>query len=192
MTGFTGILLCGGKSQRMGTDKALLKLNRQPMLLYPLKILQQWCNEILISSNNDQLNFLGYPVIADEIKDIGPMGGLYSCIKQSTNPYSLLLACDMPLITGELLEKMIPQNERYDVIAPMANGRAEPLYALYHKHIIKKIEQHIFSNTFALQKLLSDLNVHYVKASADINELFNANTPHELEVYGQITKDNLS
>ena len=185
----TGILLCGGKSLRMGTDKALLELKSMPMVTYPLKIMQQFCSEILISVNDRRLDFLGYPTIRDQIQDIGPMGGLQACLKYSTNNLNLVLACDMPLINGLLMKKMIWVAEQYDAVVPMLNHRPEPLYALYKKNILEAVEQSIGQKVYSLQKLLSKLNVCYIETEDDqINELVNVNTPSEIENYERLSK----
>ena len=171
----------------------MLVLHNQPMFSYSLQILQQYCAEIFISANDNRFDFLGYTVIHDEIENIGPMGGIYACLKKSLNPYNLVLACDMPLITGTLLTRMVPVNDNYDIITPLINNRPEPLYALYHKRIVKKIEQLIDSHIYSLQQLLSQTNALYIAGNDnDAKELFNANTPQELEVYEQIAKSNLS
>lgn len=189
----TGILLCGGRSQRMGRDKALLKIQDQPMFSFPLSILEQWCSEILISVNDNRLNIPKYRVIPDEIKEIGPIGGLYSCLKQSKNKYNLILACDMPLITGELLKKMIPFTDLFDAIVPAINRQPEPLYAIYHKRIITQIEHCIQHNSYSFQQLLSSLNVRYIDVGNEpLNEFFNANTPDELITYERISGQTIS
>lgn len=185
----TGILLCGGKSLRMGTDKALLELKSMPMVTYPLKIMQQFCSEILISVNDRRLDFLGYPTIRDQIQDIGPMGGLQACLKYSTNNLNLVLACDMPLINGLLMKKMIWVAEQYDAVVPMLNHRPEPLYALYKKNILEAVEQSIGQKVYSLQKLLSKLNVCYIETEDEqVNELVNVNTPSEIENYERLSK----
>ena len=189
----TGILLCGGKSLRMGTDKALLELKQLPMVTYPLRILQKWCTEIIISANDSRLDFLGYPIIPDEIKNIGPMGGLHACLMKSTNSRNIILACDMPLITGELLQKMLSVPSKYDAVVPMINQRPEPLYAIYQKSILPKIEQAIDGKTYSLQKLLSQLNVFYMDMNVQqTNELFNANTLAEITTYERLSGNLIS
>jgi len=190
MKGLTGILLCGGKSSRMGTDKALLKIQHQHMVSYPLQVMQQRCSEILISANDSRLDFLDYPVICDEITGIGPIGGLYTCLKQSTNDLNLVLACDMPLITGGVLEKMLQIVQEYDAVVPLVDQRAEPLYALYHKRILTKIKHSLDQKTYAMQKMLSQADVYYMTVEPDHElELFNVNTPSEILNYGQLARN---
>lgn len=188
-----GILLCGGKSSRMGKDKALLEIKNKPMVSYPLKVLQQFCSGILISANDSRLNFFGYPIIRDEIKDIGPIGGIQACLKQSMYTQNLVLACDMPFITGELVSKMIAKAEKYDAVVPLVNHKAEPLYAIYKTSILPMINHCIDQQNYSLQKLLLKLNVYYLEVKQDEKiELCNFNTASEILTYEQLSGIQLS
>lgn len=177
----TGILLSGGKSLRMGSDKAFVKINEQPMITYPLKVLEAWCSQILISANNAKLDFLGYPVIRDEIPDIGPLGGLYSCLKQSSNEINLLIACDMPQVTGTLLDRMLCLANQHEVVVPVINQHVEPLFALYQKNILSRIKQSIDEKRYSMRKFLSKLDVYYFEIEpSEVSEFLNVNTPSEI------------
>ena len=79
----TGIVLAGGKSSRMGQEKGLAEFDGKPMIAYALEALAPLCTEILISSNSNAYNHLGYRVVPDIIANSGPMGGIYSCMLQS-------------------------------------------------------------------------------------------------------------
>ena len=177
---YTGILLCGGKSSRMGRDKYALPYNNQPMYMPALNILNSCCSETLISSNVFYPEFENYKIITDEIPNIGPMGGIYTCIKVSKNPYNLVLACDMPLVTGRLMSKLLEIENDFDAYIPVLNEQIEPLYAIYNKSILPILENKIKSNEYSLFKMLKQLNVCYVQVSMDEYELKNINFPTEL------------
>ena len=87
----TGIILSGGQSTRMGTDKALLQINEKTLLENAIEICKPVCKEILISSNNPEHEKFGYKIIPDEIKNCGPLGGIYTCLKNSNTEWDL---CD--------------------------------------------------------------------------------------------------
>ena len=87
---FTGIILAGGKSERMGTDKGMVKFRNKFLVEYPLEALKPSCPTILISSNNDDYRIFGYPIIQDLVSDTGPMGGIYSCLLNSESHYNLV------------------------------------------------------------------------------------------------------
>ena len=173
--------MCGGKSSRMGKDKYALLFNSIPMFKPALSTLSSFCNQILISSNTKFPEFANHTIVEDEVKEIGPMGGIYSCLKMSKSSYNLVLACDMPLVTGELMSKLIANlKDDYDAVIPEFLGRPEPLYAIYKKSILLSIEECISKEKYALNYLLSTLNVCYVKVGEECTEFTNINTPQEL------------
>ena len=177
---FTGILLCGGKSSRMGRDKYALVYNNKPMYEPALDTLHRFCDEVLISSNRIFPEFKNYPILHDEISGIGPMGGLYTCLKISKTEYNMVLACDMPLVSGTLMSEMANFKGKFDAIVPMVNDRLEPLYAIYNTSILTTIEKQINKLDFSLLHMFASLNVHYFNSSVNENELLNINTPAEL------------
>ena len=79
----TGIILAGGQSTRMGTDKVLLEINEKTLLERAIELVQPLSETVLISSNNPIHKKYGFEIIPDEIKDCGPIGGIYTCLKKS-------------------------------------------------------------------------------------------------------------
>ncbi|MCF6240761.1 MAG: molybdenum cofactor guanylyltransferase, partial [Bacteroidales bacterium] len=92
----TGIILCGGKSKRMGSNKALLQLNGKCIINYVTELLSNFCNEIIISTNSHELAFLKTELVADEFQTIGPIAGIYSALKHSKTEKNIILSCDTP------------------------------------------------------------------------------------------------
>ena len=176
----TGILMCGGKSSRMGKDKYALLYNNLPLYKPALNTLQQFCNEIIISCNVAFPEFADFTVVEDDVKEIGPMGGIYSCLKRSSTRYNIVLACDMPLVNGELMTRLLDTTATYDAIVPLVNGWPEPLYAIYNVSIIPMLETFIRAGRYSLKQILKESDVYYVHADTDVQELKNVNTPAEL------------
>ena len=173
--------MCGGKSSRMGKDKYALLFNSIPMYKPALSTLSSFCNQILISSNTKFPEFANHTIVEDEVKEIGPMGGIYSCLKMSKSSYNLVLACDMPLVNGDFMSKLIDNlKDEYDAVVPQFKGRPEPLYAIYKSTILLNIEDCIRKEKYALNYLLSTLNVCYVQVEEGCTEFQNINTPQEL------------
>lgn len=172
--------MCGGKSSRMGKDKYALLYNDLPLYKPVLNTLQQFCDKIIISSNVAFPEFADFTVVEDEVKEIGPMGGIYSCLKKSSAKYNMILACDMPLVNGELMTQLLSIANDYDAIVPLVNGRPEPLYAIYNISIIPTLEAFIRAGRYSLKQMLSGLEVCYVHVDTDVQELKNVNTPAEL------------
>jgi molybdopterin-guanine dinucleotide biosynthesis protein A len=169
----TGIVLAGGKSKRMGTDKTFAKLNGKPLIQHALDLLSPFCNHIIISSNNPELKKFGFPVIHDDIPDCGPIGGIYSCLKKSETEWNLILSVDSPKVKPEFIQLLINQTKNYDAIVPVHNNGKEPLIALYHKKSLSKIKKAINSGAYKMHSLLSELQVNYVDAQGWVNQFPN-------------------
>jgi molybdopterin-guanine dinucleotide biosynthesis protein A len=176
----TGILMCGGKSSRMGKDKYALLYNDLPLYKPALNTLQQFCDTIIISCNVAFPEFADFTVVEDDVKEIGPMGGIYSCLKKSNSTYNMVLACDMPLVNGGLMTQLLNTTKDYDAIVPLLDGRAEPLYAIYNVSILPTLEALIRAGRYSLKQMLSGLEVWYVDVDTNVSELKNVNTPAEL------------
>lgn len=130
----TGIILAGGKSSRMGTDKGFVLWNSKPFIEHIIEALKPLVNEIIIVSDNSDYDSFGNKRVEDRIKDAGPLAGLYSGLYHSNTVDNLVLSCDVPLIHSEVLKALFPQNaEGYDIIQIASRGKDMPLIALYRK-----------------------------------------------------------
>ena len=89
--GVSGIILSGGKSTRMGMDKGLIELKGKPMIQHVIDHIDPICNEILISANDKVYENFSYPVYNDEIHEIGPAGGIISCLKHSSYNKNIII-----------------------------------------------------------------------------------------------------
>lgn len=130
----TGIILAGGKSSRMGSDKGLLKIDNKTFIELIIKAMTPLVKNIIIIGNNRTYDAFGYTRIEDSIKNSGPLAGIYTGLNQTVTDYNLILSCDVPLVSMELLEKLIQSNyKEYDVVQIKCDGKTMPLIALYHK-----------------------------------------------------------
>jgi len=154
----TGIILAGGKSTRMGMDKGFCALNGKPMVQYAIDVLKQVCDYIIISSNNEDYELFEFPVIPDLIRDIGPMGGIYSGLKQSNTQDNFFISCDMPMVTVELVQHILSLKEGYDAVIPTWNNYQEPMCAYYNKNILEKLSTLIQKGDYKLQNIIPKVN----------------------------------
>ncbi|HHH55010.1 MAG TPA: molybdenum cofactor guanylyltransferase, partial [Bacteroidetes bacterium] len=139
MKNITGIILCGGKSCRFGEDKGLCTLAGKPMIEYPLSALNSICDEILISSNDPRYDNMGYKVIKDNIKNIGPIGGIFSALQQSKTEDNLIVSCDMPFVNEKLLNYILDNKNDHLVAAAFEGQYVEPLCSYYNKKVLPLI-----------------------------------------------------
>jgi len=130
----TGIILAGGKSSRMGTDKGFLSHNNKPFITHIINALKPLVTEIIIVSDLKRYDIFGLKRITDTIKNAGPLAGIYSGLKSSKTTYNLVLSCDIPLIKTKVLQQLLEAAENdFDVIQAKSKDRSMPLIALYKK-----------------------------------------------------------
>lgn len=179
MDSVTGIVIAGGKSSRMGTNKALVIYKDKKLIEHVISIIEPLVSQIVISSNTPLLP-LQYKNIADKIKDIGPIGGLYSSLLASNTEVNLILPCDVPHIKTELLQQLIDNCKNVDAVIPrLPSGKLEPLVACYNKSIMPFIKKAINLGDYKLVNLLSIINVKYIDI-AEVDQFKNVNTPGDV------------
>ena len=182
---YTGIILAGGKSSRMKTDKALLKLGETTLTQRVAGILKLFCNEILISTNRDDLNIIDCISIPDEIPELGPIGGIYTCLKQAKNEKSIILTCDTPFVSEELIKLLISNDLSAEITAFKKMEFMFPFPGIYDKKIIPKIEQMINVKNYKIQNLLKNTLSNIIEISESNEyieqEFLNLNTQNDYQ-----------
>lgn len=126
----------GGKSSRMGQDKALLPFLGQTLIERIIARIAPVADEIIISTNDPpSYRFLGLPLFTDIYPQRGALGGLHAALACASHPLVAVLACDMPFVSPELinLQKQILLAENVDVVIPSGPEGLEPLHSLYRR-----------------------------------------------------------
>jgi molybdenum cofactor guanylyltransferase len=103
----TGIVTAGGRSTRMGRDKALLEIDGRTMIEYVIDALQPVTSNLAIIANSNEYKRFGLPVFADKNTGIGPLEAIRTALANSSTPFVILLGCDMPLVTSELISFLL-------------------------------------------------------------------------------------
>jgi molybdenum cofactor guanylyltransferase len=163
----SGFILAGGKSRRMGTDKALLVLQGKPLLQQMISLIEPFCDKVVISGQNSDYISFGVELIPDSYSDCGPIAGIFSALKYSISDWNLVVSVDVPFVNDEILFFLISNIGECDCIIPKHDSGVEPLIGLYHRRTLPIIEEMITTGDFRLTNLLSKLNTRYV----DCNEL---------------------
>ncbi len=180
----TGIILAGGKSKRMGTDKTYIKLNGKTLLERSVELIQPFCKTILISSNNPSHKKNEWKIIPDEILDCGPIGGIYSCLKHPKTDWNFIISVDSVFVEPEFIKFLISEIEDFDAVVPIHTKGKEPLIALYHKNCLVEIEKMIQSKKFKMHNLLNVIETNFVDTQIWVEKypkLFhNLNRPEDL------------
>lgn len=150
----TGIILAGGKSKRMGIDKSEIIYNNMLLVEYPINLFKNICDEIILSADSNKLHKYNYLKVPDEVGKFGPISGIYSCLKKSSNNLNIVISCDMPLISEQLLQYIIKNSEHSDLVMPFYNSHYEPLCAIYTKQLIPIIENLFIKNDYSPLSLI--------------------------------------
>ena len=179
----TGIILAGGKSSRMGTDKGFLILNEKPFIQHSIDALKPLVSEIIIVSDNPDYDILGCKRVLDTIKDAGPVAGICSGLEASATNYNLVLSCDIPLIKTEILEKLIANTDTdSDIIQIESNGKTMPLIALYKKQCSTVFSNLLKNDERRLRMAVNQCRVKNIPLNYNDNHAtMNVNTKEELK-----------
>jgi molybdenum cofactor guanylyltransferase len=157
------IILSGGKSSRMGTNKALLKIAEKPNLERIKEELgREFEKLILVTNDLEAYRFLGIPMITDEFPGHGPLAGIHAGLKSSETEINLVVACDMPFVSAGLGSILVENIKEYDAVVPVIAGKQHPLFAVYHKRILPKLESCLLSDRLRMKHMLELVNVLYM------------------------------
>jgi molybdenum cofactor guanylyltransferase len=194
----TGIILAGGRSSRMGTNKALLKLSEKTVIEKISEELREVVSDILIVTNTfEDYQFLGLPMIEDQWKGMGPLAGIHAGLNSSNTEKNLITACDMPFISSELGNILLHLLDKYDVVVPKISGQIHPLFAAYRKDVHTEIEKSLQKQELRMSAFLKRMNTK-IMSEEDLSEhnfsyldqhFFNMNHPDEFEIARKLAAD---
>jgi molybdenum cofactor guanylyltransferase len=184
----TGVILAGGKSRRMGRDKAFLPFGKGLLIERVIEVIQQvMADVILITNTPEQYHRFGLPMFADVIPEAGSLGGIYTGLVSAKTPYSLCLACDMPFVKPDFLRFLCDMAVEADVVIPRNAEDFQPLCAVYSQACREPIRQRITAGRLKITGFFDQVSVRVINgellARLDPHDVmfFNANTPEEYE-----------
>ncbi|MGF7137914.1 molybdopterin-guanine dinucleotide biosynthesis protein A [Roseimarinus sediminis] len=176
----TGVVMAGGKSSRMGSDKGLLDFEGKPMVKYAIDLLSAYFKTLIISSNDRNYEMFNLPLVPDFHKNCGPICGLHAVMQQVETPYVFILSCDMPLMTVPVVEKLLASLNDDEIVVPrLTDGKIEPLCAIYSVRLLNKIEKQMLRSCYKMTELIKSSASNYVDFK-DAGPFFNINHPGEL------------
>jgi len=173
----------------MGQNKALLPLGGSTCIERVLAVAKQISRHVTIVTNDPQpYQFLGCPFISDIYRGIGPLGGIHTALQHASTDWALILGCDLPFITTDLLRSLIGQADAYDVVVPRSeDGRFQPLCALYARSCLTEVAHLIESGEAKPRALFFRVQARVVEWS-EISSLpgadfffFDMNTPESYQ-----------
>lgn len=176
-----GFVLTGGRSSRMGRDKALLPYLSGSLADHVAKEVREATPVVNLIGDPDVYGHLGYPVYADQIPGRGPLSGIHTAVSLRQADWNLILACDLPNIRSaelrQILEAADAAGATAECVVPSSNSKVwQPLCAAYHARCLPKLENALTHNRLKMMELLEQLNC-VVLSDFEPNLFLNVNTP---------------
>jgi molybdenum cofactor guanylyltransferase len=182
-------VLAGGKSSRMGRDKASLSLNGQTLLQHALSTLREISGDVSILGSRRIYADQGAPVIEDIIPECGPLGGIHAALTHTRADFSLIIAVDTPFLSASFLRFLVTRavESNATVTTPEIAGYTQPLCAVYSREFLSIAEQALLAGKYKIVPLFPPdrtltISENEMARFAFMPEMFdNLNTPEDLE-----------
>jgi len=176
----TAFILIGGESKRFGSPKWAATIDGQRMIDRTWELCDIFENRFVIGKQKPES--ISYPIISDELEIQTPINGIYSALNHSDSDWNLMISCDLPLMTKNIIYKLWKTTDKNsDAIVPFVSGYVQATCAFYHKRILPQIPQQIENGDLSLQGLLNCINTETVNMNLNENEFTNMNTPDDHE-----------
>lgn len=180
-----GVILAGGKSRRMGTNKALLPYRGQPLIEHIAKVMQEVFERVIVvADEREAYQFLNLRVYPDIHKDCGPLGGIHAAFHHSDANALFVVSCDLPGLMPNLIEYILSVDAHAPAVVPAADEKVHPLCGLYRRKMLPQIEQAIQDGVLALRALLENVGAVTVPITPELpfytkQLLSNVNSPDD-------------
>jgi molybdopterin-guanine dinucleotide biosynthesis protein B/molybdopterin-guanine dinucleotide biosynthesis protein len=179
----TGVILAGGRSSRMGRDKAVLELGGISFFERILSVFRALFPHVLIAGDRPDLAGQDLPCIPDRYPG-SALGGLYTGLLAAETPYIFVAACDMPCPDPELIRAIVARRCGYDIVVPRTPAGLEPLFALYGKACLEPMRALLEAKNYRIYDFYPEVRVRYLEPeelpTGWERALVNVNTPEEL------------
>jgi molybdenum cofactor guanylyltransferase len=184
----TGFVLAGGKSTRMGRDKAGLSFDGRTLLETALEAARAVADKVFILGDPELYGAYA-ATIADVFPGCGPLGGIHAALQQTTTEFNLMIAVDTPFLSGSLLRYLVERalEARAIVAAPKINAYPQPLCAVYSRAFLPIAERALKTGAYKIVPLFPETGTLLIREAelkevAFTAEMFeNLNTPEDLE-----------
>ena len=184
----TGIILCGGRSSRMGQDKGALPFGDETMLDRVVRLVSTIVDDVIVVCRRDQRMPEGVTIVHDPVEDLGPLAGIATGLAASRTDLNLVVACDMPLIRTAVLQRLVSAIGEHDACVAMVDGHASALCGVYRSRIAEQAQTLLDSGERRVMRLLDQVKTKRVDAALlrdidpDLETFLSVDTPEKYEV----------
>ncbi|MBU8913782.1 MAG: NTP transferase domain-containing protein [Spirochaetales bacterium] len=178
------IVLAGGRSSRMGTDKRLLNIDGLPLVEHVYRRLEGTVGEVLVSVAGAACPGIpGARRIVDRFGNAGPMGGVASALEQSRYDVNFVTACDIPAVPLGFIGSLLRRSRNHQVVVPVDEaGRYEPLFAVYSKSVLPRLRRLLEDGERRIRMLYDQVDTCRIDIPPGI-DLRNLNTKADYRAY---------
>lgn len=181
------VLLCGGKSRRMGFDKVYIEYRQSPLLLRNATCLQKLFEQVvLVGDTREKLEGIpgleGFPILTDQLPERGPLGGISTALSELDTKYIFVAACDMPNISTLLIKRMYIHIDNNQAVVCVNEGKMETLFAFYHQSCLPVFQKQLSEGNLQIRHSFGELTVKTIPLTSQQagNSFANLNTPQDL------------
>ncbi len=192
MCAAAGIILAGGRSTRMGSDKALLPLPDKPERTFVEQLaalLVAQCSEVVLVVRDEEQGAMykdsGLSVLSDEIPNAGPLMGIYSGLRAIQSTHALVVAVDMPFVLPEMISFLLSQPLDEHLLVPIVDNVPQVLFAMYPCSLLPLIEERLHAGRRDPRSLLGVAPVRFIDEAqlraidSQLRSFTNVNTPED-------------
>lgn len=174
---FLGAILAGGKSTRMGTEKALLLLEGIPLIQHVARTLTSIFRDVaIIGGDRKKFDFLKLPMIPDVFEGSGPLGGIHAALSHSQPRSIFVLSCDTPFIPSQLVTYVLAFEHSAPTRIVSVDGEPQPLCGLYNPSCLSVMELDLRRGKYSVVKTLQEIEHSIIPITPDLPFY----TPHML------------
>jgi len=184
----TGVILAGGKSSRMGTDKGLMEFRGEKMIRRTMDVYRGLFREIIIVTNLP-LDYLDQDarIVTDIFPGKGPIGGIHTGLFFSSSEHAFFAACDMPFFNTDFISYMVSRIGNHDIVVPETEKGFQPLHAIYSRKCLNRIKTLIIEERLKVTGFYKGFSTRCITQKEiagfdpDGRMFFNVNTPEDLK-----------
>ncbi len=185
----TAVVLAGGRSSRFGSDKALLDTGHGTLLQHTVDVLRTVAPDVIVIGPAERAEQVaGVEVLQDEVASLGPLGGIYTALRARPGNAVLVVAVDLPFLSGPLLRHLASLAVGADVVLPVVDGRSQQTHAVYSSACLPYIQRQIAAGDYKIDRFFPGVRVRRVEEDElqrfdpTLDSFRNVNRPEDWEL----------
>lgn len=175
-------ILCGGKSSRMQSEKGLVLYQNKAFIEHVIDAVLPISENIRLVTNSNEYDYLGYTIVKDIVLEKGPLGGIYTALAHSETENNLILSCDIPLISTEILLELIEKHKAdFEISVFKDEDKIHTLIGMYSKKLVPVLKKALDENKLKMMNFILNSSHQLIPIDKEKRKFFkNINSVAEL------------